>query len=88
MTFEAGKVVKLTETIAVTLGKVVTINPVGFPEPVSGAVIPVEGPCTGVVVGACLAGVPLRPRADVKLLAPGSSNNNRIVSVFAGFVAD
>ena len=85
---EAGKTVKLTAGIEVTVGKVVTVNPVGNPEPVSGVIPPVDGPTTGVVVAAFLSGVPLRPFAKVKLLAPGKANNNRDVLVGAEFVAD
>lgn len=49
-----GTVAKLTTILSVTIGKVVTINPVGFDDPISGAIIPSEGPTLGVVVAAYL----------------------------------
>ncbi len=74
----------------VTIGKVVTIHPVGADEslPISGAIPPVDGPTIGVVVASNLSGVPLNAWAKVRLIAPDKANDGRIVTVRAERVAD
>lgn len=78
--FEAGKVVKLTQAISIVLGLLVTINPVGHAEPVSGAVIPANGPASGCIVAAYLDGLGSKPLVDV-VLVTGDSNNGRRITL-------
>lgn len=84
-----GNIVRISESIAITIGKVVTVYPVGFGLPDSGAVPPADGPTMGAVVSVSrgsTAGTGYF--AKVRLMAPGKPNNNRIVTVVAADVAD
>lgn len=82
-----GTIVKFL-TFAVTIGKVVTLNPLGGPAPTSPVLAASETETVGVVVSAHLSGVPLKRWARVRVVRPGSSNHGRLVLVPAEEVAD
>ena len=84
----AGTTIKLTSDLAITIGKLVTVHPVGAAAnlPTSGAIPPADGPTPGVIVSAFLTSFG-KAFAKVRLLAPGKANNNRTIIVTAGHVA-
>jgi len=87
MDYNAGTAVNFADGFTVTVGKAVAVNAVGGSEPVSGAV-PVGPSQVGVVVSAYIGGTPIHPIAKIKLLAYGTSNEGRIITVAAEHVAD
>ena len=84
-----GTTIKLTSVIAVTIGKAITVHPVGAGAnlPISGAVPPIDGPTLGVIISAYLTSFG-KAFAKVHLLAPGKANHNRIIIVDATTVAN
>jgi len=80
---------------AVTIGKAFTLYPLSaygytFPAgPASGALPCSGGPVIAVVMSASLPNLPGRPyRAKVKIIAPGTPNNNQIIPIDAETIAD
>ena len=85
----AGSVVKIGGG-SVTIGKVVMVHTVGGPGPViSGAVPTNKSPQMGVVISVCGPNLPGGPlRGTVRLMAPGTGNDNRIIAVDGSALLD
>jgi hypothetical protein len=84
----SGTIMRLTEGVTVTVGKVVLLNPLGAPAPTSPVLAASEVGTLAVVRAAFLEGVPLRPWAELRIFRAGSSNDGRVVRVRAEDVSD
>ena len=81
--------IKLTSDLTITIGKQVTVHPVGADKslPISGAIPPCDGPTEGQIVTAFLTSLG-PPMATVRLTAPGKPNDGRVIAIYASTVAD
>lgn len=85
----AGSVIKIGGG-SVTIGKVVMVHAVGGPGPViSGAVPTSKSPQMGVVISVCGPNLPGEGlRGKVRIMAPGTGNNNRTLAVDGASLLD